>query len=213
MPESSRLDTRGTTREQVRPDMSNRLVLVPLMLLATACPEGAKQDLREAADAVARAGDKLGDAAEKTNAVVEEKLEVAADRAANVAEAARDVADPDAADRDAAAAISCKGEACTIEGSEFDKLVTNPLSVASQVSVSAQSTSGGPTRWRIDDVRDGSACEKLGLQEGDFVLRVNGETLGNPPREAILDELKAADKVVLEIDRGGEKVRREIRRQ
>lgn len=192
--------------------MSNRIVLVPLLLLATACPEGAKEDLRDAADAVARAGNKLEDAAEKTNAVVEDKLEVVADRAANVAAAARDVANPDAADRDAAAAISCKGDACTIESSEFDKLVTNPLAVASQVSVSAQSNAGA-TRWRIDDVRDGSACEQLGLQEGDYVLRVNGETLGNPPREAILDELRAADKVVLELDRGGKQVRREIRRK
>ncbi len=192
--------------------MSNRIVLVPLLLLATACPEGAKEDLRDAADAVARAGNKLEDAAEKTNAVVEDKLEVAADRAANMAEAARDVANPDAADRDAAAAISCKGDACTIESSEFDKLVTNPLAVASQVSVSAQSNAGA-TRWRIDDVRDGSAWEQLGLQEGDYVLRVNGETLGNPPREAILDELRAADKVVLELDRGGKQVRREIRRK
>ena len=193
--------------------MSNRIVLVPLLLLATACPEGAKEDLRDAADAVARAGSKLEDAAEKTNEVVEDKLGAAADRAADVVDSVRDVANPDAADREAAAAISCKGEACTIESSEFDKLMTNPLRVASQVSVSAQSKSGGPTRWRIDDVRDGSACEKLGLEEGDFVLRVNGETLGNPPREAILDELRVADKVVLELDRGGEKVRREIRRK
>jgi len=190
--------------------MSCRILLVPLFVL-TACPEGAKEDLRDAADAVARAGNKLEDAAEKTNAVVEDKLEVAADRATNVVEMAKDMADPDAAARDAAAAISCEGEACTIEASEFDKLVTNPLSVASQLTVSAQGNSGA-TRWRIDDVKDGSACARLGLQEGDFVLRVNGETLGNPPRESMLDELREADKVVLELDRGGKKVRREIRR-
>lgn len=192
--------------------MSRPIALVPLVLLVAACPEGAKEDLRDAADAVARAGNKLEDAAQKTNAVVEDKLDKAADRAGNVAEAARDVVDPAGAAADAAAAISCVGDACTIAASEYDKLVGNPLAVASQLSVSAQSNAGA-TRWRIDDVKAGSACEQLGLQEGDFVLRVNGETLGNPPREAILDELKAADKVVIEIDRGGEKVRREIWRQ
>jgi type II secretory pathway component PulC len=190
--------------------MSNRLCVL-LLLATTACPEAAKEDLREAADAVARAGTKLEDAAQKTSVVVEDKLEVAADRAGNVAEAARDIADPDAAARDAAAAITCKGDRCTIAASEFDKLVTNPLSVASQVSVSAH-PNAGMTRWRIDDVRDGSACEQLGLQEGDFVLRVNGETIGNPPREGILDDLEKADNVVIDLDRGGKKVRREIRR-
>jgi C-terminal processing protease CtpA/Prc len=193
--------------------MSRRILLAPLFVLGlTACPEDAKEDLRDAADAARRAGNKLEDAAEKTNAHVEDKLEVAANRATNLAEAARDMADPDAAARDAAAAISCEGEACTIEASEFDKLVANPLSVASQLTVSPQENAGA-TRWRIDDVKDGSACERLGLKAGDFVLRVNGETLGNPPSESILDELRKADKVVLELDRGGEKVRREIRRR
>src|SRR5262249_20657616 len=152
-------------------------------------PESAKDDLREAADAARRVGNKLEDAAEKTTVAVEEKLEVAADRAGNVAEVARDIANPDAAAQEVAAAITCKGERCVIAADAWDKLFANPLLVASQVSVSAQGNAG-VTRWRIDDVQEGSACERLGLQEGDIVLRVNGETLGDPPRAAILDELQ-----------------------
>jgi type II secretory pathway component PulC len=186
--------------------------MLALLLLATACPEDAKEDLRAAADAARRAGEKLEDAAEKTTVAVEEKIEVAANRAENVAEAARDIADPEAADEEAAAAISCKGERCTIESSEWDKLVANPLTVASQVSVSPQANAG-VTRWRIDDVRDGSACERLGLREGDIVLRVNGEALGDPPRATLLDELEKANEVVLELERDGKKVRRELRRK
>lgn len=182
-----------------------------LVLGLAGCPDEAKEDLREAANAVAKAGEKLEDAAEKTGEVVEQKLEVAAERAEDVTEAARDIVDPDAAAREAAAAIDCRGNRCTVESSAWDKIVANPVIVAQQITVSPQEKAG-VTRWRIDEVREGSACELLGLREGDYVLRVNGERLGSSPRASLLDDLARADKVVLEIDRGGKRVRREIRR-
>lgn len=182
-----------------------------MVLGLTGCPDEAKEDLREAADAVARAGEKLEDAAQKTGEVVEQKLEVAGERAEDVTEAARDLIDPDAAAREAAEAISCKGNRCTIESSAWDKLVANPVVVASQITVSPQQKAG-VTRWRIDEVREGSACALFGLQEGDYVLRVNGERLGGSPRASLLDDLQRADKVVLELEREGKRVRREIRR-
>lgn len=181
------------------------------VLAIAGCPDEAKEDLREAAHAVAQAGEKLEDAAEKTGEVVEKKLEVAAERADDVSEAARDMVDPDAAAREAAEAIDCKGNRCTVESAAWDEVVANPVLLAKQLTVSPEEKAG-VTRWRIDEVREGSACELLGLREGDYVLRVNGERLGASPRASLLDDLQRADKVVLEIDRGGKRVRREILR-
>jgi type II secretory pathway component PulC len=185
--------------------------LLAVVLGVAGCPDEAKEDLREAAHAVAKAGEKLEDAAEKTGEVVEQRLEGAAERAKDVKEAAGDMVDPKAAAREAAEAIDCEGNRCTIASSAWDKIVANPVVIAQQVTVSPQEKTG-VTRWRIDEVREGSACERLGLREGDIVLRVNGERLGDSPRASLLDDLQRADEVVLDLDRGGKRVRLEIHR-
>lgn len=186
-------------------------MLCSLLLVASGCPEAARSDLREVAAAIGdndlqRAGKKLEHAAEKTSAVVETKVENVAERAVDAAETARALADPDAIGRDFAEAISCKGTRCTMKRAQYDKLVDNPMVLAGELSMTPEQV-GGRTRWRIKEVRGGGACERIGVQPGDLLLRINGRTLG----KTILDELPSAKKVVIELERKGKRVRRELR--
>jgi type II secretory pathway component PulC len=193
------------------PTMTRTLVSLLLLGCASGCPEAARDDLRQAAAAIKdndldRAGKKLGGAAAKTSEVVETKVDQVAERAVDAAETARAMADPDRVGREFADAISCKGTRCSMKRAQYDELMGNPMVLASELSMSPEQ-SGGKTRWRIGEVRVGGACERLGLQAGDLVLRINGRTLG----KTILDELPSAKKVVIELERKGKRIRREIR--
>ncbi|MBC8067459.1 MAG: hypothetical protein IAG13_03920 [Deltaproteobacteria bacterium] len=189
----------------------NRACLPLSSLLLAGCPEAARSDLREVAAAIKdndldRAGKKLEHAAEKTSAVVETKVDAVADRAVDAAEAAQAMADPDAVGRKYAEAITCKRTRCTMKRAQYDELVGNPMVLGSELSM-APEQGGGKTRWRIQDVRDGGACERLGLQENDLLMRVNGRTLG----KTILDELPSAKKILIDLERKGKRVRLELR--
>ena len=188
-----------------------RVRAVACLLVGVAgCTEGAQLDLEQAAAAVqerdlAKAGNELEQAAEKTNAEVEKKIEVIADGTVEAAAAARAIAAPqDAAD------ITCNGSVCTMPRADFEALLGNPLLVAAQVSVTPESHAG-VTHWRIESVREGSTAHAMGLQPADLVLRMNGKPIGNPPDAALLDEVRSDAHVVLELERDGKPVRRELR--
>lgn len=176
----------------------------------TGCTEAAKTDLEQAAAAVqdrdlAQAGQELEQAAEKTNAVVEAKIDVIAEGTVDAAAAAREIAAPQGA-----AEVTCDGTVCTMPREEFDALLGNPLLVAAQVTVTPEHRAG-VTHWRIESVREGSTAHALGLRPADVVLRMNGKPIGNPPDSALLDAVRSDDRVVLELERDGKTVRRELR--
>lgn len=59
---------------------------------------------------------------------------------------------------------------------------------------------------RVDEVMQGSAAEKAGIQQGDLILSVNGSEIGNFDDLAIAISTRAGEEVTLVIDRGGSRV-------
>ena len=58
--------------------------------------------------------------------------------------------------------------------------------------------------FRIDDIRQGSVFEKIGLEKLDVLKSINGEPLNSANKALELyNTLKSTNKVNLEIDRGG----------
>lgn len=75
--------------------------------------------------------------------------------------------------------------------------------VATQIRAVPNVIEGEPSGYRVFGIRAGSVFERLGLQNGDVVRRVNTVALTDPARAlAVLHELPRERRITLDISRG-----------
>lgn len=93
-----------------------------------------------------------------------------------------------------------------IEKSAMEASLANPRDILTDARLMPRVSGGVQEGFEIKEVRQGGLYQRLGIQNGDVLLSVNGYKLSNP--EAALQTftaLRGMDRITLEIIRGGEK--------
>ena len=105
-------------------------------------------------------------------------------------------------------AIVCRGTHCTIDRQRVAAILTAPTALADMVRVVPSLACDRSTRFRLYAVRPGSVAARLGLRNGDCIMRVNGNSIASPD-DAIRKyrEVQHATNVTLDVARNGQLVR------
>jgi general secretion pathway protein C len=82
----------------------------------------------------------------------------------------------------------------------------DPSGLLTQLRAVAEVQDGRPSGFRLFQMKDDSIFRRLGLQNGDVVQRVNGQSLADPANLlAFLQRLRTEPRVALDIRRGPER--------
>jgi general secretion pathway protein C len=102
------------------------------------------------------------------------------------------------------AAIRCRAHHCEVDRLRVRALLETPAGIASAARFVPSIGCGRMTGIRLYAVRPASLLARLGLRNGDKVLRVNGISLSSPETAMrLFSMLKTAHNVVLNIERAG----------
>lgn len=83
--------------------------------------------------------------------------------------------------------------------------VDNMSGLMTQLRAVAEVHDGRPAGFRLFQIKDDSIFRRLGLENGDVVKRVNGDTVADPTTLlAFLERLRSEPRVALEIVRAGD---------
>ncbi len=91
---------------------------------------------------------------------------------------------------------------------ELDVALANPNDLLMQARVVPAIRDGAPQGFKMFSIRPGSLYSRIGLQNGDVLLRINGLSLGSVERglEAF-QTLRDASRIELELERNGQPMR------
>lgn len=115
---------------------------------------------------------------------------------------------------EAAVAASARGPAIrqtsatgfVVDRRELAGAIDDISGLMTQLRAVAEVTDGRPAGFRLFQIKDDSIFRRLGLQNGDVVQRVNGQTVADPTSLlSFLGRLRSEPRVALDIRRGTEK--------
>ncbi len=102
-------------------------------------------------------------------------------------------------------------ERCSIPRAVIDEILADPANLSRQARIMPSIRDGVVRGLKLYGVRRGSLPRDLGFNNGDLVMSVNGLPLtGMDEAMTAYTKLRHVDKFVLEIDRKGELLRKEI---
>lgn len=112
---------------------------------------------------------------------------------------------PAAAGSGSTGGIRKTGEAAyLVDRREVDHSVANLNAVITQVRAVPVLKDGQSSGFKLFNIRSGSIFEKMGLQDGDVVQRVNDTELSDPARAVgLLEEVQSMGEVRVDFLRGG----------
>jgi general secretion pathway protein C len=93
-----------------------------------------------------------------------------------------------------------------IDRGEVDKQLSNLNYLATQARIVPHFEGGQGAGFKLFAIRPGSLYSKIGIQNGDVIQRINGETINSPDKalEAYA-RLKNANQITIDLQRGGVK--------
>jgi hypothetical protein len=193
-----------------------RRLIIPFTIALAACTQSGDGDgarIAELSDQLDETNTRLAEIAERLDAI-ESRLESrqrdddarlermrAARRDARLG--GSDAAAPiDATKLDAG--ISCTDAGCKIQKSLLEEILANPAGLARSVRVIPAMDDGIQRGFKLYGIRRQTIMGRLGFQNGDRVLTINGMTLDSPDRalEAYV-ALREAKQLDVEIERKG----------
>ncbi len=96
-----------------------------------------------------------------------------------------------------------------IEKGEIDKALGNLNDIAMQARIVPAFKDGVSTGFKLFSIRPDSLYTKIGIQNGDVISRINGFEMNSPDKALeIYSKLKESNRIEIEIDRNGTKVRK-----
>jgi general secretion pathway protein C len=91
-----------------------------------------------------------------------------------------------------------------IEQSEIDKVMANLNEVATDARVVPNFENGKSTGFKLFSIRPGSIYQKIGLQNGDVVQKINGYEMNSPDKALeVYQKLRDSKSIVVQMDRHG----------
>lgn len=92
-----------------------------------------------------------------------------------------------------------------IERAEVDRALANLNEVATQARVVPSYKNGKPNGFKMFSIKKGSIYDKIGLQNGDVIQRINGYDMNSPDRALeIFAKLRDATSLAIEVQRRGD---------
>jgi general secretion pathway protein C len=98
------------------------------------------------------------------------------------------------------------GDSYVIAREEVDKQLSNLNYLATQARIVPHFEGGQGSGFKLFAIRPGSLYSKIGIQNGDVIKQINGETINSPDKalEAYA-RLKSANQIVIDVVRSGVK--------
>ncbi len=91
-----------------------------------------------------------------------------------------------------------------IEQGEIDKVMANLNEVATDARVVPNFEGGKSTGFKLFSIRPGSIYQKIGLQNGDVVQKINGYEMNSPDKALeVYQKLRDSKSIVVQMDRHG----------
>ncbi len=100
--------------------------------------------------------------------------------------------------------VRCGGGACQVDRSLLNALLANTSLLASCARFVPAMQGGRPDGFRVYAIHPGSLFDKLGMQNGDRVVTINGMSLATPDQAlGIYSKLRNASHLSMQLDRHG----------
>ncbi len=91
-----------------------------------------------------------------------------------------------------------------VERGEVDRALGNLNEVATQARIVPSFKNGKANGFKLFSIKPGSIFQKIGLQNGDVIQRINGYEMNSPDKALeIYGKLKEANNLAIELQRGG----------
>jgi general secretion pathway protein C len=139
-----------------------------------------------------------------------EYLELDGTAPAAVAQKAAPVAQPAALNPelgDIDKGVNCSGNACTVDRSLVEKLLSNTTMLATAARFVPSIKDGKPNGFKLYAIRPQSIFGKIGLQNGDTIKAINGSEMTTPDAAlGLYTKLRSASHLSVQVERRGETV-------
>ena len=103
--------------------------------------------------------------------------------------------------------VNCSGNACTVDRSLVEKLLSNTTMLATSARFVPSIKDGKPNGFKLYAIRPQSIFGKIGLQNGDTIKAINGSEMTTPDAAlALYTKLRNASHLSVQVERRGETV-------
>jgi general secretion pathway protein C len=103
--------------------------------------------------------------------------------------------------------VKCTGNACTVERSLVEKLLSNTAMLATSARFVPSIKDGKPNGFKLYAIRPQSIFGRIGLQNGDTIKAINGSDMTTPDAAlALYTKLRNASHLSVQVERRGETV-------
>lgn len=103
--------------------------------------------------------------------------------------------------------VTCSGNACTVDRSLVEKLLSNTTMLATSARFVPSIKDGKPNGFKLYAIRPQSIFGKIGLQNGDTIKAINGSEMTTPDAAlALYTKLRNASHLSVQVERRGETV-------
>ena len=106
--------------------------------------------------------------------------------------------------------VRCADNSCNIDRNVLDKSLNNMNDLATQARIVPSFKNGVANGFKLFSIQPGSLYASIGIENGDVIQRINGYEMNSPDKALeIYSKLKESAHVSLEIERGGQVIRKE----
>lgn len=103
--------------------------------------------------------------------------------------------------------VTCSGNACTVDRSLVEKLLSNTTMLATSARFVPSIKDGKPNGFKLYAIRPQSIFGRIGLQNGDTIKAINGSEMTTPDAAlALYTKLRNASHLSVQVERRGETV-------
>jgi general secretion pathway protein C len=103
--------------------------------------------------------------------------------------------------------VNCTGNACTVDRSLVEKLLSNTTMLATSARFVPSIKDGKPNGFKLYAIRPQSIFGKIGLQNGDTIKAINGSEMTTPDAAlALYTKLRSASHLSVQVERRGQTV-------
>ncbi len=97
-----------------------------------------------------------------------------------------------------------------IDRNVIDSTLSNLNTIATQARIVPSFKNGVANGFKLFSIQPGSIYSSIGIENGDVVQRVNGYEINSPEKALELyQKLKESGHVTIELERGGQVIRKE----
>ena len=103
--------------------------------------------------------------------------------------------------------VNCSGNACTVDRSLVEKLLSNTTMLATAARFVPSIKDGKPNGFKLYAIRPQSIFGRIGLQNGDTIKAINGSEMTTPDAAlGLYTKLRNASHLSVQVERRGETV-------